>query len=336
MVAVESVQVTLECGLGHRTVPLLLAESKFSGNIKNWTSLMAAAADMTLEVHYYNETHAVWEPLIERVEGNKPWSLKLNVKKNPIQDKSLMPGDDFIPEPQTAVHISSGATMNITISKSCLNVFSNLAKGFSEGAASTFDYSLKDRAPFTVKNALGVPMKVQPNRNLKVMGSPEKSDIYDVGAGQHLELDYASLEPSRQGKLSILSRQESSLFTLTFVPYGYTEVASVPVARPGRRLYNVRNPSASHSDSVLVQIDATEGNKVVTLRSPLQIKNHFSIAFIIYKFVKNVKLLERIGIARPEEEFHVPLDSYRCQLYVQPAGGLEQQYTHSSTYISWK
>ncbi|XP_028721844.2 vacuolar protein sorting-associated protein 13C [Peromyscus leucopus] len=336
VIAVESVQVTLECGLGHRTVPLLLAESKFSGNVKNWTSLMAAAADMTLEVHYYNEIHAVWEPLIERVEGKTPWSLKLNVKKNPIQDKSLMPGDDFIPEPQMAVHISSGATMNITISKSCLNVFNNLAKGFSEGAASTFDYSLKDRAPFTVRNALGVPIKVQPNRNLRVMGSLEKSDLYDVGAGQQLELEYASLEPSRQGKLSVLSRQESSFFTLTFVPHGYTEVGSVPVARPGRRLYNVRNPSASRSDSVLVQIDATEGNKVITLRSPLQIKNHFSIAFIIYKFVKNVKLFERIGIARPEEEFHVPLDSYRCQLYVQPAGSLEQQYTQSTTYISWK
>ncbi|MEJ1285501.1 vacuolar protein sorting 13A [Cricetulus griseus] len=308
VVAVESVQVTLECGLGHRTVPLLLAESKFSGNIKNWTSLMAAAADMTLEV-----------------------------KKNPIQDKSLMPGDDFIPESQMAVHISSEATMNITISKSCLNVFNNLAKGFSEGAASTFDYSLKDRAPFTVKNALGVPIKVQSNSNLRLMGSLEKSDIYDVDAGQHLELEYASLEPSRQGKLSILSRQESSFFTLTFVPHGYTEVGSVPVARPGRRLYNVRNPGASRSDSVLVQIDATEGNKVITLRSPLQIKNHFSIAFIIYKFVKNVKLLERIGIARPEEEFHVPLDSYRCQLYIQPAGNsLEQQYTQSTTYISWK
>lgn len=49
-VAVESVQVTLECGLGHRTVPLLLAESKFSGNIKNWTSLLAATADVTLQV----------------------------------------------------------------------------------------------------------------------------------------------------------------------------------------------------------------------------------------------------------------------------------------------
>ncbi|KAM5178815.1 intermembrane lipid transfer protein VPS13C isoform 1-T1 [Callospermophilus lateralis] len=335
-ITVESVQITLECGLGHRTVPLLLAESMFSGSIKNWTSLMAAAADMTLQVHYYNEIHAVWEPLIERVEGKRQWNLKVNVKKNPIQDKSLMPGDDFIPEPQMAIHISSGDTMNITISKSCLSVFNNLAKGFSQGAASTFDYSLKDRAPFMVKNAVGVPIKVQPNRNLRVLGPPEKSGIYDVDAGQNLELEYASMEPSHQGKLCVLSRQESSFFTLTFVPHGYTEVGNIPVARPGRRLYNARNPNASHSDSVLVQIDATEGNKVITLRSPLQIKNHFSIAFIIYKFVKNIKLLERIGIARPEEEFHVPLNSYRCQLFIQPAGILEHQYKESTTYISWK
>uniref|UniRef100_A0A452SGE8 Vacuolar protein sorting 13 homolog C n=1 Tax=Ursus americanus TaxID=9643 RepID=A0A452SGE8_URSAM len=338
-IVVESVQVTLECGLGHRTVPLLLAESKFSGNIKNWTSLMAATADMTLEVHYYNETHAVWEPLIERVEGKRQWNLRLDVKKNPVQDRSLMPGDDFIflPEPQTAFHISSGDTMNITISKSFLfNFGEKLHFGFSEGAASTFDYSLKDRAPFTVKNAVGVPIKVQPNHNLRVVGSLEKSGVYDVDAGQNLELEYASMEPSRQGKLSVLSRQESSFFTLTFVPHGYTEVAKVPVARPGRQLYNVRNPNASRSDSVLVQIDATAGSKVITLRSPLQIKNHFSIAFIIYKSVKNVKLLERIGVARPEEEFHVPLDSYRCQLFIQPAGILENQYKESTTYISWK
>ncbi|XP_005316696.2 intermembrane lipid transfer protein VPS13C isoform X3 [Ictidomys tridecemlineatus] len=335
-ITVESVQITLECGLGHRTVPLLLAESKFSGSIKNWTSLMAAAADMTLQVHYYNEIHAVWEPLIERVEEKRQWNLKVNVKKNPIQDKSLMPGDDFIPEPQMAIHISSGDTMNITISKSCLSVFNNLAKGFSQGAASTFDYSLKDRAPFMVKNAVGVPIKVQPNRNLRVMGPPEKSGIYDVDAGQNLELEYASMEPLHQGKVCVLNRQESSFFTLTFVPHGYTEVGNIPVARPGRRLYNVRNPNVSHSDSVLVQIDATEGNKVITLRSPLQIKNHFSIAFIIYKFVKNIKLLERIGIARPEEEFHVPLNSYRCQLFIQPAGILEHQYKESTTYISWK
>lgn len=52
------------------------------------------------------------------------------MKTNPVQERSLMPGDDFIvfPEPQTAVSISSKDTMNITISKCCLAVFSNLAK----------------------------------------------------------------------------------------------------------------------------------------------------------------------------------------------------------------
>lgn len=89
-------------------------------------------------------------------------------------------------------------------------------QGFSEGTASTFDYSLKDRAPFTVKNAIGVPVKVQPNHSLRVIGSPGKSGVYDVDVGQNLELEYASMEPSRQGKLSVLSRQESSFFALTF------------------------------------------------------------------------------------------------------------------------
>ena len=54
-------------------------------------------------------------------------------------------------------------------------------------------------------------------------------------------------------------------------PHGYTEVTQFPVARPGRQLYNVWNPNTSHFDSLVVQIDATEGNKVITVRSPLQV-----------------------------------------------------------------
>ncbi|CAJ0930824.1 unnamed protein product [Ranitomeya imitator] len=47
---VKTVQVTLECGLGHRTVPMLLVESTFTGAVKNWTSFMNVTADTTLEV----------------------------------------------------------------------------------------------------------------------------------------------------------------------------------------------------------------------------------------------------------------------------------------------
>ena len=49
-VDVKVIQVTMESGLGHRTVPLLLAESSLSGTAKNWSSLLYLCSDMTLEV----------------------------------------------------------------------------------------------------------------------------------------------------------------------------------------------------------------------------------------------------------------------------------------------
>uniref|UniRef100_A0A672USM2 Vacuolar protein sorting 13 homolog C n=1 Tax=Strigops habroptila TaxID=2489341 RepID=A0A672USM2_STRHB len=338
-IVVKSVQITLECGLGHRTVPLLLVESVFSGVLKNWSSMMAVTADMSLEIHYYNETYAVWEPLIEQIEGGKKqWSLKLEMKTNPVQERSLMPGDDFIvlPEPQTAVNISSKDTMNITISKCCLAVFSNLAKAFSEGTASTFDYSFKDTAPFVVKNALGVSLRVLPSPNIRIVGSAEKENMNDIEIGQNMELEYSGFEVPQRGKLSALYRQESSVFSLNLGLQGYKEGVNIPIAKPGRRLYNVKNLLVDHSDSIIVQIDATEGNKVITVRSPLQIKNHFSIPFMIYKLARDSKSLEPIGISKPEEEFHVPLHSYRCHLYIRPTGMLEGQFKESTTYIAWR
>uniref|UniRef100_A0A8C3JPH8 Vacuolar protein sorting 13 homolog C n=1 Tax=Calidris pygmaea TaxID=425635 RepID=A0A8C3JPH8_9CHAR len=338
-IVVKSVKMTLECGLGHRTVPLLLVESVFAGVLENWSSLMEITADMSLEIHYYNENYAVWEPLIERIEGGrKQWSLKMEMKTNPVQERSLMPGDDFIvlPEPQTAVNISSKDTMNITISKCCLAVFSNLAKAFSEGTASTFDYSFKETAPFIVKNALGVPLKVVPSSNFRIVGSVEKENVNDVDIGQSMELEYSIFETPQRGKLSALHRQESTVFALNLELQGYKEVVNVPIAKPGRRLYSIRKLLDDSSDSVVVQIDATEGNKVITLRSPLQIKNHFSIPFMIYKLARDSKSLEPIGISKPEEEFHVPLHSYRCHLYVRPTGMFEGQFKESTTYIAWR
>ncbi|XP_068131864.1 intermembrane lipid transfer protein VPS13C isoform X2 [Hyperolius riggenbachi] len=336
---VEALQVTLECGLGHRTVPLLLVESTFTGTVKNWTSLMNMTADTTLEVHYYNETFAVWEPLIERVDsGNRCWSLKLEMKNNPIQDKSLLPGDDFtvVPEPQSAINITSKDTMNITVSKCTLGVFDNLSKAFSEGTASTFDYSLKDKAPLIIINALGVPLILQHGPNIRQFASSTQNNVHTVDQGKSFELEFSSAQPLHRGRLSAAHRQESSLFTLSIVPQGYTEISNIPVTKPARRLYNVRSPSQENCVSTVVQIDASEGNKVLFIRSPLQIKNHFSIPFTVLKFVANAKLLEVIGVCKPDEEFHVPLHSYRCQLFLKPSGALEGQFKESTTYIMWK
>ncbi|CAL8243628.1 unnamed protein product [Lota lota] len=336
-VKVKVVQVTMESGLGHRTVPMLLAESSFTGMAKNWSSLLNLSADMTLEVNYFNETHAIWEPLIERVDnGTRRWNLKLEMKNNPVQDKSPVPGDDFVvlPEPRTAINICSKDTMNITVSQCSLSVFHNLAKAFSESTASTFDHSLmKEKAPYTIRNALGIPLMVQHSANLRVVGSPTQGK-QEVAVGQSVDLDHSVFQSSSRGKLSALQRQESCLFNLSIVPLGYSEISNIAVDKPGRRLYNVHG--TNEVVSILLQIDASEGNKVMTVRSPLQIKNHFSVPFTILKYCNTSRRMVEIGVAEPEKEFHVALESYRSQLFLQPAGPLQGQYGPSATCISWK
>uniref|UniRef100_A0A1A8GA63 Vacuolar protein sorting 13 homolog C n=1 Tax=Nothobranchius korthausae TaxID=1143690 RepID=A0A1A8GA63_9TELE len=339
MAQIKVVQVTLESGLGHRTVPLLLAESSLNGVARNWSSLLQLKADMTLEVNYFNETHAVWEPLIERLDGGRRrWNLELEVKNNPIMDKSPVHGDDFtmLPEARTVINICSKDTMNITISKCSLSVFENLAKAFSEGTASTFDRTLKEKPPFTLKNALGIPLIVQHSANLRLARSPAHGKLHELPVDGSMDLVHSVFESSVRGKLSALQRQESCLFNLTIVPSGYSEISNIAVDRPGRRLFNVRGPMQQEAVSMLLQIEASEGNKVITVRSPLQIKNHFSIPFTILKFCQESMSLRSVGTAPPEKEFHITLDTYRSQLFVRPAGHVDGQYGPSSSCVSWK
>ncbi|XP_072349204.1 LOW QUALITY PROTEIN: intermembrane lipid transfer protein VPS13C [Scyliorhinus torazame] len=336
---VSLIQVTLECGHGHCTIPLLLTESTFSGRVENWTSFVSINSDMTLEVLYYNELSAVWEPLLEKVAGGlKRWSLTFQMKTNVSLDKALVPGDDFvqIADPETAITISSKDILNITVSKCSLNVLDVLAKAFSAGTAPTFDYSLKDQVPYTLKNELGISLDVHHSTNLRAIGLAPDQKLHQLNAGQILELDYLAVQPRNRGKLSVLERQESALFTLTIVPDDYTEVANIPVAKPGRRLYNVLRTGSEHSVSLLAQIDVVEGDKIIIIRSPLQIKNHFSISFVVFKFTPESQSLQPIGVANPEEEFHVPLDSYRGQLFLKPSCELDDQFKVSTTYITWK
>lgn len=85
-------------------------------------------------------------------------------------------------------------------------------QAFSEATASTFGYSFKDTAPFIVKNALGVSLKVLPSSSLRIVG--EKENMNEIETGQSMELEYSVFETFQRGRLSALYRQESSVFSL--------------------------------------------------------------------------------------------------------------------------
>lgn len=48
-IRIETVVITLEAGVGHKTVPMLSAKSSFSGEVKNWSSLINLSSLLELE-----------------------------------------------------------------------------------------------------------------------------------------------------------------------------------------------------------------------------------------------------------------------------------------------
>ncbi|XP_060559282.1 intermembrane lipid transfer protein VPS13A-like [Ruditapes philippinarum] len=79
---VPSIVVKIEGGVGNRTVPLLITEMSFQGEVRDWSGKLYVESRLLLEVAYYNEKMSVWEPLVEPVfhEGKyRRWELGLEV-----------------------------------------------------------------------------------------------------------------------------------------------------------------------------------------------------------------------------------------------------------------
>ncbi len=88
---------------------------------------------MFVTIQYHDSASAndlCWISLISIMQNSWAFSVFLQMKSNPVQDRSPVHGDDYVilPEPRTAINICSKETMNITISQCSLNVFQNLAK----------------------------------------------------------------------------------------------------------------------------------------------------------------------------------------------------------------
>lgn len=51
-VSIKSICVTLEAGVGHRTIPMLLAKSSFHGHVTNYFTLISIHSQLDMEVRF--------------------------------------------------------------------------------------------------------------------------------------------------------------------------------------------------------------------------------------------------------------------------------------------
>uniref|UniRef100_U3IBJ7 Vacuolar protein sorting 13 homolog A n=1 Tax=Anas platyrhynchos platyrhynchos TaxID=8840 RepID=U3IBJ7_ANAPP len=309
--SIESLILTLEAGVGHRTVPMLLAKSSFLGEVKNWSTLINLHSQLELEVHYFNEMFGVWEPLLEPLEIEKtdlfkPWILEIKMKKKP--KKAVVESDAEenykVPEHKTVINVSSKDQLNITLSKCGLQMLSNLGTAFAEAASQTSDIFKKDRAPFVLINSLGLPITVSPSDSFSVLNVEFGAKIFHLVDGENLNMEYVRTK-NESDQFTAMTTLSSKRFYIQICPHNHSTVEKIPLTKVGRCIYRVRHEESGVERSIVCQIDTIEGSKIITIRSPIQIRNHFSIPFNIFEEGRC------LGTASPENEFNIPLSAYR-------------------------
>ncbi|XP_060243155.1 intermembrane lipid transfer protein VPS13A isoform X1 [Meriones unguiculatus] len=314
---IDSIFIVLEAGIGHRTVPMLLAKSRLCGESENWSTLINLHCQLELEVHYYNEMFGVWEPLLEPLEIDqtddfRPWNLGIKMKKKAKQ--AIVESDSEeenykVPEYTTAISFYSKDQLNITLSKCGLVMLNNLVEAFTEAATGSSAVFLRDLAPFMILNSLGLTVSVSPSDSFNVLNLP-MAKSYELKNEESLSMDYVRTKDNDH--FSAMTSLSSKLFFILLTPANHSAADKIPLTKVGRRLYTVRHRESGVERSVVCQIDTVEGSKKVTIRSPVQIKNHFSIPISIFE--GNTLL----GTASPENEFNIPLASYRSSLSLKP------------------
>uniref|UniRef100_A0AAQ5ZIR7 Vacuolar protein sorting 13 homolog A n=1 Tax=Amphiprion ocellaris TaxID=80972 RepID=A0AAQ5ZIR7_AMPOC len=338
-VTIRSICLTLEAGVGHRTIPMLLAKSSFHGDVKNWSTLIDLHSGLNLEVHYYNEVMGVWEPLLEPLEdetrdGFRPWRLELKVVIYiNMQTHTRNTLTDTHEEETSKVHravisFTENTCPRVGLGLCNVSVFVFL-QAFAEAAKQTAECFQKDEAPFVVKNRLGLPVSVRHSEMFCPIGQQSTNNTVKLQDGETLGMDYSTTTESDQ--FSAMISLSGKDYYIQPTPVGHTSASVIPLIKVGRGLYSVMHKESGVTRFLVCQIYSVEGSKYIKIRSPFQIINHFSIPFKVFEGPTC------LGTALPTEEFCVPLDSYRSELSLQPitddqADGEEEQFECSEGF----
>uniref|UniRef100_UPI00358F4C18 intermembrane lipid transfer protein VPS13C-like n=1 Tax=Myxine glutinosa TaxID=7769 RepID=UPI00358F4C18 len=257
-----------------------------------------------------------------------------------------IPGDEPAPPlALTEMTVSSEDSLNLTVTTRGLEVMTTLLKAFSEAAKGGGTFG-KDCSPLVVTNALGIAINLALGADICIFQSHKRygkkvihQPVIELSAGERVELDFSKAEAL--GHTSVLLRQESTLFSLSFTPAGYSKVEGVPLGRLGSRVYSVYpkystssgggepEDRSQHRTMLVCNIESQDGVRYITIRSLLQVINHCGQSFKLLHRT-GTAMYETIGIVPSTGEFCVPLIYASQKLYLAPDS---DEYETSTTYV---
>lgn len=339
IVSAPTILFTLEAGVGNKTLPMLLLHVGFQSNINDWsTKSMSMDCTMSVIMSYYNSRLALWEPLIEPTENSTngkrvstPWELKTKVQFNDIMLDSrgasaVSPSseseiEELHQSTKMSIDITSFDNLEITVTKTCLDVLKQLGQSFSSAMEANGKGPTKKVAPYVLKNETGLAIILDLEHSFfKIFddGSRIKdhSDSYmevilETGASIQLAPKTSKLLDMRlieQLKVETVKDREDSKFSISFK--GIQSKLAIPVLRADKRFFSLKHrKDGSEEWGIVSDIIVEEGSTIVTLRSILQVHNHFAQPISVYYMTKRGNEVECVGTVAPDEKLNLPLDA---------------------------
>ncbi|XP_055592823.1 intermembrane lipid transfer protein Vps13-like [Uranotaenia lowii] len=351
MVEVPSISLIIETGLGINTIPMLFIETSMQAEISNWSSDMKIGSSLRLSMSYYNQALALWEYVIEpnEVEQPKgsveslPWELTFELEVDHHEDRSK--------DPTTKIMIASRDSLEMTVSKTCLEVLQNLGKAFSEAIKREGITAAEIEAPYTVQNDTGQDIKInfigsdfvihpshlQPGRENELIAI-EQTGENDVKSCIVLPNGRLNLEPREKGTdlstLTVMQPFENKA-TKKFIKViiGDTEKElTLPVYKSDKRYFPLYRKTDQEPWAIISEVKIEHGATVVVLRGIVQIYNHFTAPMYVHQYIDHEKYL--VGEISPGGFFNIPL--YFLYTDNKDLHFSMKGYHSSAQGISWK
>ncbi|KAJ1520910.1 hypothetical protein ONE63_003990 [Megalurothrips usitatus] len=332
IVTMPSIVVTVEAGVGNKTLPLILLETNFQGVIRDFSSLLHVDSSLSVQMWYYNSRLALWEPLIEPVESHNgsqvvhvPWELKMEVEFNDVNATTASFEDSTLSneteteamqlQPLMNVSISSKENLEITVTKTSLDVIGTLMEGFQTAMKDGLPkIGSLSAAPYQVCNHTGLPVELNLGSSSFKLAHQVETDgiatvVLESGASVELELkegnahgcDALALKSSSGGSV-----QERIL------RIGMPEKKAsleLPVNRADKRYFSLqqKGDTSPLQWGLVSDVQVEDGGFIVSLRSIIQVHNHFNVGVNVYYMTARGNEVESIGVVEPGKKINLPL-----------------------------
>lgn len=163
IVEVPSIAIIIENGVGVHTIPMLFIETSMDAQVANWSSEMKINSTLRLTMSYYNNVIALWEPLIEPVETEMsngladyyPWELQFSLEVDKHHDS---PDRE---EPTTIIKVTSEQTLELLVTKTCVDVLQTLGNAFSKAIEQEGLIKAGVDAPYALRNDTGLEIQLE-------------------------------------------------------------------------------------------------------------------------------------------------------------------------------